>query len=116
MDSTRNAIASTFRGFCCEHFVFGKCFKKDSTCNFDHSTKGQEICQAKRDLTGHSNLPPYARKHNAPPGHRSITSITHRQYGPSVNSNNIDLSSRPYTILGPNRPHAPLVQNRFNKT
>ena len=62
MDSTRNAIASTFRGFCCEHFVFGKCFKKDSTCNFDHSTKGQEICQqsflllAKRDLTGHSNL------------------------------------------------------------
>ena len=35
MDSTRNAIASTFRSFCCEHFVFGKCLKKDSTCNCD---------------------------------------------------------------------------------
>ena len=38
MDSIRNAIASFFRGFCCEHFVFGKCLK--TTCNFDHSTKG----------------------------------------------------------------------------
>ena len=121
MDSTRNAIASIFRGFCCEHFVFGKCLKKDSTCNFDHSSKGQEICQqsflllAKRDLNGHSNLPPYTRKDNAIPAHRSIGATTNRSYGPSGNSNNVPPSSRPYTTPGPSRPYAPPVQNRFNK-
>ena len=67
LDTTCNAIASTFRGFCCELFVFGKCMKKESTFNFDHSTKGQENCQhsflplAKRDLSDHANLPPYSK-------------------------------------------------------
>ena len=43
LDATRNAIASTFRGFCCELFVFSKCMKKESTCNFDHSTKAKKV-------------------------------------------------------------------------
>ena len=40
---------------------------KESTCNFDHSTKGQENCQhlflllAKRNISDHANLTPYSK-------------------------------------------------------
>ena len=60
-----NAIASTFRGYCSELFVFGKCSRRDTNCLLDHSTAGQERCiqsfnfLAKRELTQHSQLPPF---------------------------------------------------------
>jgi hypothetical protein len=59
----RSAIAATFRGYCCELFVFGTCTKLNSGCTYDHSAAGQEICinsfvlLSKRELTAHSHLP-----------------------------------------------------------
>jgi hypothetical protein len=59
----RSAIAATFRGYCCELFVFGACTKLNSGCTYDHSAAGQEICinsfvlLSKRELTAHSQLP-----------------------------------------------------------
>jgi hypothetical protein len=61
----RSAIAATFRGYCCELFVFGTCTKRSSGCTYDHSAAGQEMCinsfvlLSKRDLTAHTQLPPY---------------------------------------------------------
>ena len=55
------AIAATFRGYCSELFVLGKC--TTSNCTNDHSTASQERCiqsfnhLARRDLLAHSNLP-----------------------------------------------------------
>jgi hypothetical protein len=59
----RSAISMTFRGFCSELFVFGKCSRRDSGCSFDHSPAGQERCiqsfslLSKRDLALHGQLP-----------------------------------------------------------
>ena len=59
----RSAILFTFRGYCSELFVFGKCSKSDSTYTFDHSTAGQEKCiqsfflLSKRELLAHGQLP-----------------------------------------------------------
>ena len=64
----RSAMAATFRGYCSELFVFGKCSKRDATCSFDHSAAGQERCiesfnlLAKRETIRHGQLPPYAPK------------------------------------------------------
>jgi RNase H-like domain found in reverse transcriptase len=66
----RSAIAATFRGFCMEKFVFGKCSKQDSACSFDHSSAGQEKCiqsfnlLSKRDLLLHGQLPPWTTTQN----------------------------------------------------
>ena len=55
------AIAATFRGYCSELFVLGKC--TTSNCTNDHSTASQERCiqsfnhLARRDLLAHGNLP-----------------------------------------------------------
>ena len=60
-----NAIASTFRGYCSELFVFGKCSRRDTSCSLDHSSAGQERCiqsftlLTKRELTQHGQLPPF---------------------------------------------------------
>ena len=37
VNSVRSAIASTFRGYCCEYFVFGTCPKRYSGCSYDTS-------------------------------------------------------------------------------
>ena len=66
----RSAIAATFRGFCMEKFVFGKCSKQDSACSFDHSSAGQEKCiqsfnlLSKRELLLHGQLPPWTTTQN----------------------------------------------------
>ena len=66
----RSAIAATFRGFCMEKFVFGKCSKQDSDCSFDHSSAGQEKCiqsfnlLSKRELLLHGQLPPWTTTQN----------------------------------------------------
>ena len=101
IERSQNAIASTFRGFCCDHFVFGKCTKKD--CIFDHSSKGQEMCQqsfhllAKRNLTEHGNLPPYSKTKDISPLHRPYP---------------LTPTNRPYVPMTP-RPHSTSTPNRF---
>ena len=63
--SARNAIAATFRGYCSELFVYGKCNRRDHGCSLDHSSAGQERCiqsfnlLMKRELVAHSQLPPW---------------------------------------------------------
>jgi hypothetical protein len=60
----RTSISATFRGFCSELFVFGKCNRSD--CTFDHSPAGQERCIQsfgllfKRETAQHSKLPPWS--------------------------------------------------------
>jgi hypothetical protein len=75
--SAPNAIASTFRGYCSELFVFGKCSRRDTSCSLDHSSAGQERCiqsftfLAKRELIQHGQLPPFniASKQDKPTSH-----------------------------------------------
>ena len=63
--SARSAIAATFRGYCSELFVYGKCNRRDHGCTLDHSSAGQERCiqsfnlLLKRELVAHSQLPPW---------------------------------------------------------
>ena len=101
IERSQNAIASTFRGFCCDHFVFGRCTKKD--CIFDHSSKGQEMCQqsfhllAKRNLTEHGNLPPYSKTKDISPLHRPYP---------------LTPTNRPYVPMTP-RPHSTPTPIRF---
>jgi hypothetical protein len=63
LTNSRGAIAATFKGYCCDLFVFGKCPRLKDGCTFDHSAAGQEICQksftllASRQLDLHSALP-----------------------------------------------------------
>ena len=62
----RNAILATFRGYCSELFVYGKCSRKDSGCPLDHTSSGQERCiqsfalLTKRELSQHCLLPPWS--------------------------------------------------------
>ena len=69
---SRAAIAATFRGCCCELFVFGKC-SLSKTCTNDHSPAAQERCLksfnllSKRELSAHSQLPPWSPTSSAPP-------------------------------------------------
>jgi hypothetical protein len=57
--NSRNAILATFRGYCSELFVYGKCSRKDSGCPLDHTSSGQERCiqsfalLTKRELSQH---------------------------------------------------------------
>ena len=77
----RSALGSTFRGFCSELFVFGKCSKKDSGCSFDHSSSGQEKCiqsfnlLAKRELLTHSQLPQW----HTPPSDSTVKKAIYSQ-------------------------------------
>lgn len=63
--TTQNAIASTYRGYCSDLFVFGNCPRRDTSCSLDHSSAGQErciqsfTCLAKRELGQHAQLPPF---------------------------------------------------------
>ena len=66
-NNARSSISATFRSYCSELFVFGKCHRKDSGCLFDHSAAGQERCiesfylLAKRELSTHAQLPPWSQ-------------------------------------------------------
>ena len=59
---SRSAVSATFRGYCSEAFVYGKCMRQNSGCTFDHSAAGQERCiqsftlLAKRELQQHGQL------------------------------------------------------------
>jgi hypothetical protein len=75
--NSRSSIAATFRGYCCELFVFGTCHRRNSGCLFDHSAAGQERCiqsfhlLAKRELSSHAQLPPWTAA--KPSAHSNLT-------------------------------------------
>lgn len=70
--SYRTAISATFRGYCSELFVYGKCTKRDTGCLMDHSSAAQERCihsfvlLSKRELGMHADLPPWQLPSAAP--------------------------------------------------
>jgi hypothetical protein len=119
VNSFRSAIAITFRGYCCELFVFGQCSKRDSGCPYDHSTASQERCiqsfslLAKRELRAHSQLPPYVSPMK-PPTHSQS-----RIPKPATSTNN-----QPRTYTGFSSQHSnhnayqhgsPSLQRNYNK-
>ena len=86
------AIAATFRGYCSELFVLGKC--TTSNCTNDHSSASQERCiqsfhhLARRDLSAHSNLPnwtsvqPSGPRSDIKPGYKTPSPYTNPTPGP----------------------------------
>jgi hypothetical protein len=85
---SRSAVSATFRGYCSEAFVYGKCARQHSGCTFDHSTAGQERCiqsfslLTKRELLLHGQLEPWSSPKQEPTS-VAKTGISHgfRQYG-----------------------------------
>jgi hypothetical protein len=63
---SRSAVSATFRGYCSEAFVYGKCARQHTGCTFDHSAAGQERCiqsfslLTKRELQLHGQLEPWS--------------------------------------------------------
>ena len=72
INPSRAAIAATFRGYCCELFVLGKC-SQSKNCPNDHSSAAHERCLqsfnllSKRELTAHSQLPSWSQTQNTAP-------------------------------------------------
>ena len=105
---SRAAVSATFRGFCSEAFVYGKCSRQNSGCTFDHSAAGQERCiqsftlLAKRELQQHGQLEPWSSPKQEPtsnlktsnsPGFKTTSSANfHGASKPTFSSN----STRPY--------------------
>ena len=119
VNSFRSAIASTFRGYCCEYFVFGTCPKRYSGCSYDHSAAGQEMCiqsfvlLSKRELSLHSQLPPYATNNAG-----STTTRPPSKFS-SQNSQNY-IQPRTYGKPGPpstysNPSNGPSILRNYNK-
>jgi hypothetical protein len=113
--SFRSAISATFRGYCSELFVYGKCSKRDAGCAMDHSSAAQERCinsfalLSKRELSRHADLPSWqplstaSSKYNSTAPYSDARSlrpqpsfIQPRTYGNSGGSVNHTTPSRPY--------------------
>lgn len=95
--SYRTAISATFRGYCSELFVYGKCSKGDTGCAMDHSSAAQERCinsfvlLSKRELGMHADLPPW-----------QLPSAASSKYNPTA----------PYSEARSLRPQPPFTQPR----
>lgn len=113
--SYRTAISATFRGYCSELFVYGKCSKRDTGCAMDHSSAAQERCinsfvlLSKRELGMHADLPPWqlpsgaSSKYNTSAPYsdaRSLRPQPHftqpRTYNNSSGNVNRNAPTRPY--------------------
>jgi hypothetical protein len=86
---SRSAVSATFRGYCSEAFVYGKCARQHSGCTFDHSTAGQERCiqsfslLTKRELLLHGQLEPWSSPKQEPTsGVKTSNSHGYKHYGP----------------------------------
>ena len=92
MGDVRNAIFSTYRGYCSELFVFGSCIKLLSGCKFDHSAATLELCiesftlLSKRDLLQHGSLPTPPLRSTTPADHNNPFK-SNRTYTPTVKPN-----------------------------
>lgn len=75
---SRSAISATFRGYCSEAFVYGKCMRQHSGCTFDHSAAGQErriqsfTLLAKRELQQHGQLEQWSSQKLEPTNKQKI--------------------------------------------
>jgi hypothetical protein len=102
LNRSRSAVSDTYRGYCSELFVYGKCLRQHSGCTFDHSSAGQERCiqsfslLTKRELQQHAQLEPLSRA--IQPAHTGKTTNTYgtKHAGPPVRPYVRTTSSRPY--------------------
>jgi hypothetical protein len=105
---SRSAVSATFRGYCSEAFVYGKCARQHSGCTFDHSTAGQERCiqsfslLAKRELQLHGQLEPWSSPKQEPTsGVKTGNAHGYKHYGlPQVPG-----AARPSPSSTPTRPY-----------
>jgi hypothetical protein len=100
-NSTQLAIASTFRGYCCELFVLGKCTKPN--CSHDHSTAAQERCiqsfvlLSKRELIQHGKLPHWTASQS--PASRPECKAGYKTPFPNYSSSTPSLKGPPATPI-----------------
>ena len=113
VNSFRSAIAATFRGYCCEYFVFGTCSKRNSGCSYDHSAAGQEMCiqsftlLSKRELQAHGQLPPYAPNTTKSPSQKYQSRIPTQNNQPKT----YNKSAASYQVSAGN----PSILRNYNK-
>ena len=105
---SRSAVSATFRGYCSEAFVYGKCARQHSGCTFDHSTAGQERCiqsfslLTKRELLLHGQLEPWSSPKQEPTsGVKTSNSHGYKHYGPPQ----VPGAARPPPLSTPTRPY-----------
>ena len=105
---SRSAVSATFRGYCSEAFVYGKCARQHSGCTFDHSTAGQERCiqsfllLTKRELLLHGQLEPWSSPKQEPTsGVKTGNSHGYKHYGPPQ----VPGAARPPPPSTPTRPY-----------
>jgi hypothetical protein len=105
---SRSAVSATFRGYCSEAFVYGKCARQHSGCTFDHSTAGQERCiqsfslLTKRELQLHGQLEPWSSPKQEPTsGVKTGNTHGYKHYGPPQ----VPGAARPPPSSTPTRPY-----------
>ena len=92
----RQAIASTYQGYCSELFVLGTCPRKQSGCPFDHSAAALERCirsftlLSKRELHLHGQLPAWSQNIKDPITHTRGASTSNHPDGPPTFNRNRD--------------------------
>ena len=89
----RQAIASTYQGYCSKVFVLGTCPRKQSGCPFDHSASALERCirsftlLSKRELHFYGQLPPWPQNIKDPTTHtRGAYTSNHPDGLPTFNA------------------------------
>ena len=103
---SRSAVSATFRGYCSEAFVYGKCMRQHSGCTFDHSAAGQERCiqsftlLAKRELQQHGQLEQWSSPKLEPTNKQKIN-----------NSHGFKNSAPPY-LPAATKPHVSTTTTR----
>ena len=108
INRSRSAVSDTYRGYCSELFVYGKCSRQHSGCTFDHSAAGQERCiqsfslLTKRELQQHAQLEPWSKqKQESTNANKSANTYGSKHVGSPHSSGSV----RPYVPSTLTRPY-----------
>ena len=107
LNRSRSAVSDTYRGYCSELFVYGKCSRQHSGCTFDHSAAGQERCiqsfslLTKRELQQHAQLEPWSRPIQSANAGKATNTYGAKHAGPPHSSGPV----RPYGQSTSTRPY-----------
>ena len=107
LNLSRASVRDTFRGYCSELFIYGKCSRQHSGCTFDHSAAGQERCiqsfslLSKRELQQHGLLEPWSAPRDSTNVQKTNNNYGSKNAGPTNGSWN----SKPYVSSNTTRPY-----------
>lgn len=107
LNRSRSAVSDTYRGYCSELFVYGKCSRQHSGCTFDHSAASQERCiqsfslLTKRELQQHAQLEPWSRPIQSANAGKATNTYGAKHAGPPHSSGPV----RPYGQSTSTRPY-----------